>query len=165
MVLPFQVALQGDNMVAELTATLTGVLPDLPKGLLGSLEARVFAEGKQIASSIPLDTTYGRIASLGYLQAANEHNGELDAAPTAIPVITKTAITALPANTADPGYVAAAQQAANVCVVLYGTFDPAIGDNPTTGSRYLTTLDLLDAANSSLVVSLNQTREDGVGRF
>ncbi|MCL2803093.1 MAG: SipW-dependent-type signal peptide-containing protein [Micrococcales bacterium] len=139
IVWPLEVALQGDNLVAELALGLPSL--NTTNGL-DNIELAVWTDG--IKTEIPTDQG-GSYSIL--LQADSQPGGSRDVDPATgleIPVVTKTSLGAGAA-----GY--------NVCVALGARFDP------DTQNRDLVLTKLLEIQDSP--VTLTQVRTPGIGHF
>lgn len=140
----YVVALKGDNLVGALNTTLAGGT-SAGAGVTFTGQAFLKTGSTWTAVSTPIALTPGSATpvNLGYVQAANELNGTIDAG--SIPVIATTTVPATPA-VAD----------VNITVVVTATFASS------TTNRDLATL---TSALGNVTVNLLQTRTAGVGNF
>ena len=137
----FVVALEGDNLVGDLTLTLGGAAAP-PAGVTFTAQAYYLDGAAWVPVGTPSTVAPGTATpiSLGLFQAANQLNGSLDVG--GIPVI------ALPDTAGATG--------PNIGVVLTATFDEG-----TTGRTSV----LVETALGDVTVNLNQVRTPGVGNF
>ncbi|MDR1635115.1 MAG: SipW-dependent-type signal peptide-containing protein [Bifidobacteriaceae bacterium] len=179
---PYHVALQGDNLVADLVLQSTNAAATFEPNVISAFSATVYirddtqAAGFRkhvLVSAKPADPTDPQASELAAvdaaiqglidasragtarftLQAENEPAGALD--PN-IQVVDLAAVPTLP-GTPTPAELAAFAKSANVCLVLEGTFSPTVKDRDAT----LTELLVFD----DYEVSLEQTRKSGLGSF
>lgn len=138
----FAVALEGDNLVAEVNLTLAGGAAP-PTGVSFAAQVWYLDGATWTAVGTPAPVTPGVTTpiALGNFQAANQLDGTVDAGD--IPII---ALAEVPATGATP----------NLAVVVTATFDAA-----TTGR----TSTLTSTALGDVTVTVDQTREPGVGNF
>jgi predicted ribosomally synthesized peptide with SipW-like signal peptide len=153
--LPYEVALQGDNLVAQLKLTPKGTLVlnqqiidlrvrvFLNTGTVGSPSWKKVSD-LAIANTLGLTLTAGTPLLTQLLQAANEDDGTDDEYNSqVIPVVNKTT------TGAD----------ANLVIALEVTFDPkTFGQNEAKQT-------LVDFGTNGLSVELEQTRDSNIGWF
>jgi predicted ribosomally synthesized peptide with SipW-like signal peptide len=191
LVYPYAVALEGDNLVADLKLTTTGDTAFLTDAFDANLSIQAFqvrgGKVEQVFSFGSAETRklLGKAGEYGsgyaqtvHLQAANQLDGTLDPPQNDtenfgrnnIYPVDKTSIT----RDAD-GAVPTSE--ANFCVVITGTFHPSIGDRkdvesdpswPTGWEGYYSSRGFVrtDLINwPGLQVTLTQTRQAGLGHF
>lgn len=105
----FSVALEGDNLVGELSAGLAGGFSTAEPGVTFTAQAFVKSGGEWVAvsSAQEISAASGATVDLGQVQAANESGGTDDAG---VPVIDEEAV----------------GEDANVVVVVTGDFDSSV---------------------------------------
>lgn len=140
---PFSVALEGDNLVADLAVSLPATAT-IATGVSFTAQAYYYDAAASawtaVGSAKPLTSaSVSTPVDLGFFQAANQLDGELD---SDYPVITNTT------NSGSP--------TANLVVVVKGYFDSTTaGQTSTQASSVL----------GSVTSSLSQVRTPGVGSF
>jgi predicted ribosomally synthesized peptide with SipW-like signal peptide len=155
VVLPFAVALQGDNLVAELKVTpaAAGTVINNPD-VIENMQLGIFLKTAGTWANVLYmnDATF-RAALQGtnpwftqYLQAANEDFGQVEVVSPTYPIVDLAEVPS-PLTSAD----------ANLVIVVTAEF------NPATYNRDAALLDLVSYAN--VTVDLEQTRDAAVGSF